>query len=183
MCFILEQKMFQFMSCSTFFATTWYNNVTVYILLYFNTKKAETELSFTANGTPKKNSNKKKRDLTVYCFSSYPVLRPPASVQTRTALVTRSCRSRRAVSVEHLFIFAHLEDVNFPPKPSHSILTIRVCRSFITVCQCASQNEALCNVRTTVSIEAEMASFSLSRNHNSHSLMSSAPFYVLSNTS
>ena len=136
---------------------------------------------------PTKKAQTKKRGLAVslfaYCFNSYPVLRPPASVRTRMPLATRSCRSRRAVSVEHLFIFAHFDDVSLPSKPSHNILTMRVCLSFITVCLCDSQNDALCSVRTTVSMEVVMASFSLSRNHNNHSLMSSSPFCVLSNTS
>lgn len=66
-----------------------------------------------------------------YFTRSYPVLRPPDSVRTSMPLTTRSCRSRNAVSGEHLFIFAHLDEVNLPSKPSHSILTILVCRSFI----------------------------------------------------
>ena len=92
-----------------------------------------------------------------YFTKSYPVLRPTDSVRIRIPLATRSCRSRRAVSGEHLFILAHLEEVNLPSNPSHRMLTILVWRSFMATLRWRSQNVALFGVRSMISIATLIA--------------------------
>ena len=48
----------------------------------------------------------------------YSVLRPPDGPRTRTPQAMSALMSRKAVSVEQAFIFAYLEVVKGPSKPS-----------------------------------------------------------------
>ena len=71
------------------------------------------------------------------------MLRPPLSDFRNMPLSTRLRMSLRAVSVEHLAIFAHLPVVSFPKNPSNSMLISFRCLSLNDTSRLCSQNSAL----------------------------------------
>src|SRR5574344_11952 len=89
---------------------------------------------------------------------------------------TRKVMSLRAVSSEQLHILAHLEDFSLPSKPSHSILIILVCRSFIgTGLHFSQKTDFSITLSMTDSVESKTASRHF-KNNRSHSVMSRSPF-------
>jgi len=65
--------------------------------------------------------------------------------------------SRRAVSCEHLQIFAHFDEVSLPSKPSKSILSIFCWRSFSSFEEFLSQKSCLKMILSRIVSEAFIA--------------------------
>src|SRR5688500_7328328 len=94
----------------------------------------------------------------------------------------KSIISRKAVSWEHLSIFAHCDDVSLPSKPSSKRLIIRRWRSLNDWPACFFQNSAFTNMVFRVFSEFLIECLKHFKYHSTQGVMSSEPFLQFSST-
>ena len=107
------------------------------------------------------------------------MLRPPLCERSRMPLLTKSFRSRPAVSCEHWFILYHFDEVGLLSCPSSSMLSTLRWRSLSGAERCLSQNCILLITRSVLSSAFRMALLSVWTNHSSQRVTSRLPFWTV----